>query len=27
VRWAGALYQILFDPDGRPRHLRRGGAF
>jgi phosphatidylserine/phosphatidylglycerophosphate/cardiolipin synthase-like enzyme len=27
VRWAGALYQILFDPDGRPRHLRRDGAF
>jgi phosphatidylserine/phosphatidylglycerophosphate/cardiolipin synthase-like enzyme len=27
VRWAAALYQILFDPDGRPRPLRRDGAF
>jgi phosphatidylserine/phosphatidylglycerophosphate/cardiolipin synthase-like enzyme len=26
VRWAGALYQILFDPDGRPRLLRRDGG-
>jgi phosphatidylserine/phosphatidylglycerophosphate/cardiolipin synthase-like enzyme len=27
VRWAEPLYRILFDPDGRPRPLRRAGAF
>jgi len=27
VRWAGALYQVLFDPDGRPRPVRRDGGF
>jgi phosphatidylserine/phosphatidylglycerophosphate/cardiolipin synthase-like enzyme len=27
VRWAGLLYQVLFDPDGRPRPLRHDGAF
>jgi phosphatidylserine/phosphatidylglycerophosphate/cardiolipin synthase-like enzyme len=26
-RWAGALYRIVCDPDGRPRPLRREGAF
>jgi phosphatidylserine/phosphatidylglycerophosphate/cardiolipin synthase-like enzyme len=26
-RWALALYRILYDPDGRPRPLRREGAF
>ena len=26
VRWAETLYQILFDPDGRPRPLRRHGG-
>jgi phosphatidylserine/phosphatidylglycerophosphate/cardiolipin synthase-like enzyme len=25
--WAEALYRILFDPEGRPRPLRRDGAF
>jgi phosphatidylserine/phosphatidylglycerophosphate/cardiolipin synthase-like enzyme len=27
VRWAGALYRVLFDPDGRPRPVRRDGGF
>ncbi len=27
VRWAGVVYQVLFGPDGRPRPLRRDGAF
>jgi phosphatidylserine/phosphatidylglycerophosphate/cardiolipin synthase-like enzyme len=27
VRWAEPLYRILFDPDGRPRPLRRARAF
>jgi phosphatidylserine/phosphatidylglycerophosphate/cardiolipin synthase-like enzyme len=27
VRWAETLYRILFDPDGRPRPLRRDGGF
>jgi hypothetical protein len=27
ARWAEPLYRILFDPDGRPRPLRRAGAF
>jgi phosphatidylserine/phosphatidylglycerophosphate/cardiolipin synthase-like enzyme len=27
VRWAGPLYQFLFDPDGRPRPLRRDRGF
>jgi phosphatidylserine/phosphatidylglycerophosphate/cardiolipin synthase-like enzyme len=25
--WAGGLYRRLYDPDGRPRDLRRGGEF
>jgi phosphatidylserine/phosphatidylglycerophosphate/cardiolipin synthase-like enzyme len=25
VRWAELLYRILFDPDGRPRPMRRNG--
>jgi len=27
VRWAEALYRVLFDPDGRPRPVRREGGF
>jgi phosphatidylserine/phosphatidylglycerophosphate/cardiolipin synthase-like enzyme len=27
MRWAEPLYRILYDPDGRPRPLRREGAF
>jgi phosphatidylserine/phosphatidylglycerophosphate/cardiolipin synthase-like enzyme len=27
VRWAETLYRLLFDPDGRPRPLRRGHGF
>jgi phosphatidylserine/phosphatidylglycerophosphate/cardiolipin synthase-like enzyme len=27
ARWAEALYQVLFDPDGRPRLVRRDGGF
>jgi hypothetical protein len=27
VRWAETLYRVLFDPDGRPRPLRRGHGF
>jgi phosphatidylserine/phosphatidylglycerophosphate/cardiolipin synthase-like enzyme len=27
MRWAEPLYRILYDPDGRPRPLRRAGAF
>jgi phosphatidylserine/phosphatidylglycerophosphate/cardiolipin synthase-like enzyme len=27
VRWAEALYRILFDPDGRPWPVRRDGGF
>ena len=27
VRWAEPLYRILYDPDGRPRPMRRAGAF
>jgi phosphatidylserine/phosphatidylglycerophosphate/cardiolipin synthase-like enzyme len=27
VRWAEPLYRIMFDPDGRPRPLRRAEAF
>jgi phosphatidylserine/phosphatidylglycerophosphate/cardiolipin synthase-like enzyme len=26
ARWAEPLYRVLFDPDGRPRPLRRAGA-
>jgi phosphatidylserine/phosphatidylglycerophosphate/cardiolipin synthase-like enzyme len=26
-RWSGVLYRIVHDPDGRPRALRRAGAF
>ena len=25
--WAGLLYRLVYDPDGRPRYLRRGGEF
>ncbi len=25
--WAGALYRLLYDPDGRPWNLRRKGSF
>jgi phosphatidylserine/phosphatidylglycerophosphate/cardiolipin synthase-like enzyme len=27
ARWAEPLYRFLFDPDGRPRPLRRAGSF
>jgi hypothetical protein len=27
VRWAEALYRVLFDPDGRPPPVRRDGGF
>jgi phosphatidylserine/phosphatidylglycerophosphate/cardiolipin synthase-like enzyme len=27
VRWAETLYRIMFDPDGRPRPVRRDGRF
>jgi phosphatidylserine/phosphatidylglycerophosphate/cardiolipin synthase-like enzyme len=27
LRWARPLYRTVYDPDGRPRHLRRSGAF
>jgi phosphatidylserine/phosphatidylglycerophosphate/cardiolipin synthase-like enzyme len=27
VRWAEPLYRILYDPDGRPRPMRRASAF
>ena len=27
MRWAEPLYRILYDPDGRPRPLRREGTF
>jgi len=27
MRWAEPLYRILYDPDGRPRPLRRAGTF
>jgi hypothetical protein len=25
--WAGVLYRLLYDPDGRPWNLRRKGSF
>jgi hypothetical protein len=25
--WAGPVYRLLVDPDGRPRRLRRSGRF
>jgi phosphatidylserine/phosphatidylglycerophosphate/cardiolipin synthase-like enzyme len=27
ARWVPPLYRVAIDPDGRPRRLRRGGAF
>jgi phosphatidylserine/phosphatidylglycerophosphate/cardiolipin synthase-like enzyme len=27
MRWATPLYRFMYDPDGRPRPLRRRGAF